>query len=70
MDDSVQYQQGFENGLILAMKIFVMKLMKGNTTLYFDRTLKIKCDFVLGIKLIPMFGIIASTSVESNKIKN
>jgi hypothetical protein len=44
--------------------------MKGNTTLCFDRTLKIKCDFVLGIKLIPMFGIIASTSVESNKIKN
>jgi hypothetical protein len=46
-----------------------MKLMKGNTTLYFDRILRIKNGFVSGIKLMPMLGNIATTVVEVNKVK-
>jgi hypothetical protein len=43
-----------------------MKLMKGNTTLYFDRISRAKNGFVSGIKLIPMLGNIATTAVEVN----
>jgi hypothetical protein len=47
-----------------------MKLMKGNTTLYFDRILKTKTGFVSGIKLLPILGNnIATTAVEVNKVK-
>jgi hypothetical protein len=37
-----------------------MKLMKGKTTLYFDRILKIKNGF----------GVAMNTAVESNKLKS
>ena len=47
-----------------------MSLMKGNNTLYFDRILKAKNEFISGIKLIPMSDDIATTPVKSNRVKN
>jgi hypothetical protein len=47
-----------------------MKLMKGSTTLSFDRMLKTKNGFVLGIKLLPILGNnVATTAVEAEKVK-
>ena len=47
-----------------------MKLMKGNTTLYFDRILKTKKGLVLGIKMLPIFEDMATTAVESSRMRN
>ena len=47
-----------------------MKLMKGKTTLYFDRILKTKNGFVSGIELLPIFENMAITTVELRKMKN
>ena len=47
-----------------------MKLMKGNTTLYFDRILKTKNGFVSGIKLLPILVDMLTTVVDSRKMKN
>jgi hypothetical protein len=44
----------------------VMKLMKGNTTLNFDRILKTKN----GVVSLPILGNIATTAVEGNKVKS
>jgi Zinc knuckle len=57
-------------GFNLGNEDVVMKLMQGNTTLYFDRMLKTKNEFVLGIKLLPILGNnIATTAVEARKVK-
>jgi hypothetical protein len=42
-----------KHGFNLGNEDAVMKLMKGNTTLYFNRMLKTKNGFVSGIKLLP-----------------
>ena len=60
----------FKNGFNLGNEDVVMKLMKGKTTLYFDRMLKTKNGFVSGIKLLPILGNnIATTAVEAEKVK-
>jgi hypothetical protein len=59
-----------KNGFSLGNYDAVMKLMKGNTTLYFDRILKSEIGFVFGITLIPMLGNFMTSAVESNKVKN
>jgi hypothetical protein len=64
-----QYQQGLEEWVNLGNEDVVMKLMKGNTTSYFDIIVSTKNGFVSGIKLIPMLGNISTTSVEINKAK-
>ena len=62
--------KALKNGFNLGNEDVVMKLMKGNTTLYFDRMLKTKNGFVSGIKLLPILGNnIATTAVEENKVK-
>jgi hypothetical protein len=62
--------KSLKNGFNLGNEDVVMKLMKGNTTLYFDRKLKTKNGFVLGIKLLPILGNnIATTAIEATKIK-
>jgi hypothetical protein len=48
----------------------VVKVSKGKVTLYLDGILKTKDIFASGIKFIPMIGDVASTAVESNKVKN
>ena len=58
--------KALKNGFNLGNEDVVMKLMKGNTTLYFDRMLKTKNGFVSGIKLLPILGNnIATTAVEA-----
>jgi hypothetical protein len=62
--------KALKHGFNLGNEDVVMKLMKGNATLYFDRILKTKNGFVLGIKLLPILGnSIATTVVEANKFK-
>jgi hypothetical protein len=62
--------KALKNGFNLVNEDVVMKLMKGNTTLYFDRMLKTKNGFVSGIKLLPILGNnIATTAVEADKVK-
>jgi hypothetical protein len=62
--------KALKNGFNLGNEDVVMKLMKGNTTLYFDRILKTKNWFMLGIKLLPILGNnIATTAVEVDKVK-
>ena len=46
--------KALKNGFNLGNEDAVMKLMKGNTTIYFDRILKTKNGFVSGIKLLPI----------------
>jgi hypothetical protein len=58
-----------KNGINLGSEDVVMKLMKGNMTLYFDRILRTKNGFASGIKLIPMLGNIVTTAVEVNQVK-
>ena len=57
-------------GSILANDDVLMKLMKENTGLYFDRVLKTKNGFVSNIKLIPMLGKVVTNAFESTKVKN
>ena len=47
-----------------------MKLMKGNTTLYFDRILMTKNEFVSGIKLLHIIKNMETTAVESSRMKS
>jgi hypothetical protein len=62
--------KALKNGFNLGIEDVAMKLMKGNTTLYFNRMLKTKNGFVSGIKLLPILGNnIATTVVEANKVK-
>jgi hypothetical protein len=62
--------KALKNGFNLGNEDAVMKLMKENTTLYFNRMLKTKNGFVSGIKLLPILGNnIATTAVEANKVK-
>jgi hypothetical protein len=62
--------KALKNGFNLVNEDAVMKLIKGNTTLYFDIILKTKNRFVLGIKLLTMLGNnIATTEVRANKVK-
>jgi hypothetical protein len=62
--------KALKNGFNLGNEDVVMKLMKGNTTLYFGRMLKTKNGFVSGIKLLPILGNnIATTAIEVNKVK-
>jgi hypothetical protein len=61
--------KALKNGLNLGNEDVVMKLMKGNTTSYFDIIVSTKNGFVSGIKLIPVLGSIATISVEINKVK-
>jgi hypothetical protein len=62
--------KALKNGFNLGNEDVVMKLMKGNTTLYFNRILKTKNSFVSGIKLLPILGNnIATTAVEASKVK-
>jgi hypothetical protein len=57
-------------GFNLGNEDVVMKLMKGNTTLYFNRILKTKHGFVPGTKLLPILGNnIGTTTVVVNKVK-
>jgi hypothetical protein len=62
--------KALKNSFNLGNEDVVMKLMKGNTTLYFNRMLKTKNRFALGIKLLPILGNnIATIAVEADKVK-
>ena len=62
--------KALKNEFNLGNEDVVMKLMKGKTSLYFDRILKTKNGFVLGINLLPIFENMATTAVESSKMNN
>ena len=59
--------KALKNGFKIGNEDVVLKLMKGKTTMYFDRILKTKDGFVTGIMLIPMMGNVATTAVETKK---
>jgi hypothetical protein len=61
--------KALKNGFNLGNEDVVMKVMKGNTTLYFNRMLKTKNGFVSGIKLLPTLVNNIVTTVEANKVK-
>ena len=63
-------RKALKNGFNLGNEDVVMKLMKGKTTLYFDRILKTKNGFVSGIKFLPIINNMATTAVESRRMKN
>jgi hypothetical protein len=58
-----------KNGFNLGNEDVVIKLMKGNTTLYFDRILKIKNGFVSEIKLLPIRVDMATIVFDSRGMK-
>ena len=59
--------KALKNGFKIENEDVVLKLMKGKTTMYFDRILKTKDGFVTGIMLIPMMENVATTAVETMK---
>jgi hypothetical protein len=62
--------KALKNGFHFDNEVVVIMLMKGNTTLYFNRMLKTKNGFVSGIKLLRILGNnTATTAVEANKVK-
>jgi hypothetical protein len=62
--------KALKHGFNLGNEDVVMKLMKGNTTLYFNRMLKTKDGFLSGIKLPPILeNNVATTAVEANNVK-
>jgi hypothetical protein len=67
---SFSISKALKNGFNLGNGDGVMKLMKENTALHFDRVLKTKNGFVSDIKLIPIFGKTVTNAVELTKVKN
>jgi gag-polypeptide of LTR copia-type len=62
--------KALKNGFNLGNEDAVMKLVKENITVYFDRILNTKNGFVSGTKLLPILGNnIATTAVKASKVK-